>query len=235
MADSSPVSDADLRRICHLVSHDLRNPLAAIVTNLEFARRMLEQIEVDPDLTEAVRDSVTSCDVLRRIVANFDLLAKGTKVSVTMRDTHVEDVVREVARRCRSRAEQASLQIVIAATGTNRVLSDRVLLALALENLVDNSIQHAPPGSEVALTVVEHDDRLELTVEDEGAAVEAALRKEAVGVASHTTQGRRDGTRYGRGLALLAARLAVEAVGGTIDLGEADGKSRMALIIPVMP
>ena len=232
MPDPLSVSDADLRQLCRLISHDLRNPLAAIVTNLEFARRMLEQFEADPDLREAVRDSVTACDVLRRIVSNFDLLSKGMPLKATMQDLELEEVVRDVVRRCAARAEQACLRLALEAPGSTILFSDEALVALAVENLVDGSLQHAPADTEVSVSVVERDDVACVVVRDTGPPIDASLRDFALGVEAHTSSGRRDGTRYGRGLALLSARVAIEAIGGSVEASEVDGQSSIRLTIP---
>lgn len=232
MSDRLSVSDADLRRLCLLISHDLRNPLAAIVTNLEFARRMLEQLDVDPDLTESVRDSVTACDVLRRIVANFDLVAKGDALRAATQEVELDALVLEVARRCENRAEQACLRIEPEVSGAPRVVSDPALVALALENLVCDGIQHAPADTVISVRVEAPAEVAVIEVRDAGPPVEPTLRDVALGVEGHTSQGRREGTRYGRGLALLAARLAVEGIGGAIDVGDEAGRSVMRLTVP---
>src|SRR5262245_12186402 len=103
----SQIDDAQLRELLNALSPDLRNPLAAIVTNLEFARRICERGRVDTDLVDAVLDSATACDLLRRIIGNLDVLVKGKELLASLHDVELATVVEEAARRCRNRAEQA--------------------------------------------------------------------------------------------------------------------------------
>jgi signal transduction histidine kinase len=144
MPDAPHIDDAMLREVLHALSHDVRNPLAAIVTNLEFARRLCERTRVDPDVSEAVHDSMTACDVLRRIIANLDVLVKGSELVASMHEIDLATVVEDVARRCRARAEQAGVVVVTSLPASRRrALVDRMLLGLALENLLENSSRRA--------------------------------------------------------------------------------------------
>ena len=234
MTEKLHVDDAELRELLHLVSHDLRNPLAAIVTNLEFARRLVVEEEVDQDLRESVEDSVVACDVLKRVVANFDVLAKGRDVNPTLGEMSVATVVQDVARRCRERAEQASLSIEVDDGGvTSQAMLDKSLFSLALENLIANSIQHAPRGSAVSISVAEDDTAIVVSVGDAGKAVPPDHREAAVAPKSHTPKGRLGPTRYGRGLSLLSARAAASLTGVGMELDGEDGAFVMKLVIPI--
>lgn len=233
MAEQVPkVDDATLRRMCHLVTHDLRNPLAAIVTNLEFAKRLLEEEDADPDLAEAVRDSVTACDVLRRIVSNFDLLAKQTAESGGRQGMALDQVVQEVARRCEARAEQAELTLAVTAEGPVKVRSDRTMLALAVENLLANAIQHSPSRGRVDVAVRAADGTATVEVRDGGTVLEGEMAEIALSVEAHTMEGRQPNSRYGRGLGLLSAQLAAYAAGATVRVAS-DGQNVFVLSMPL--
>lgn len=234
MTEKLHVDDAELRELLHLVSHDLRNPLAAIVTNLEFARRLVVEEEVDQDLRESVEDSVVACDVLKRVVANFDVLAKGRDVNPTLGEVSVAAVVQDVARRCRERAEQASLTIDVDDGGVkSQAMLDKSLFSLAVENLIANSIQHAPRDTSISVRVEEEDRGVTVTVGDTGKSVPADHRALAMEPKSHTPKGRQGPTRYGRGLSLLSARAAASLTGVEMELDGVDGAFVMRLVIPI--
>lgn len=234
MIEKLHVDDEQLRELLHLMSHDLRNPLAAIVTNLEFAKRLLARVSVDPDLAESVEDSVTACDVLRRIVANFDVIAKGRELMVTMQDIDVGAALEEVSKRCRDRAQQAGLQIIVeGAQLGERTMLDRTLFNLATENLISNSIQHGPRGSTIMVRLVSSGAHADVTIADDGPAIPPELHEIALGPDGHTPRGRTDGTRYGRGLGLLAARAAATACGCTLSLS-GDTTNVFTLRVPML-
>jgi signal transduction histidine kinase len=234
MPDAPHIDDAMLREVLHALSHDVRNPLAAIVTNLEFARRLCERTRVDPDVSEAVHDSMTACDVLRRIIANLDVLVKGSELVASMHEIDLATVVEDVARRCRARAEQAGVVVVTSLPASRRrVLVDRMLLGLALENLLENSLQYAPRGSEVRMELATAAEEARLQVRDSGGAIPSELRELATSASAHTTKGRRMEARYGRGLGLLSAKAAATAAGARLELGGEGEASLMTLILPL--
>lgn len=235
MSEKVHIDDATLRTLLPLVSHDLRNPLAAIVTNLEFAKGLVQEEGVDVDLRESVEDSVIACDVLRRIVANFDLIITGQQTTTSPERVDVAAMVKEIAKRCRDQATQADLRIEVDAETGDEVVADKDLIGLAIENLLANSIQHAPRNSTVEIGVAQGEGQLIVTVFDTGPPVPAELRQAALSAESHTPTGRRGPTRYGRGLSLLASRAAAAAAGATLLLGERDEKNEMTLAIPTRP
>jgi two-component system heavy metal sensor histidine kinase CusS len=227
------IDGAMLRELCATMLHDLRNPLAAIMTNLEFARRTIGEPGPDQDLVEAIRDSAVACEVLRRIVSNFDVLVRAPHVATETSSFGVAQVVSEVARRCESRAEQSGLRLEVDdRSGRASARADRTLFALAVENLVANSIQHAPRETTIRLEVSETAAGIVVAVADDGAAVPEPLRELAVSAAGQRPQDRQAGSRYGRGLGLWAAGVAAAASGAVLEFGDRGGKSRMMLTLP---
>jgi signal transduction histidine kinase len=227
------LTDSQLRELLHLISHDLRNPLAAIVTNLEFARRLVSRMSADPDLIESIDDSVTASDVLRRIVSNFDLLVRGRDTTVTPSEFVIAQQIKDVVRRCEARAHQAEMTLEI--TGSTGIVAmlDKMLFSIAIENLLSNSIQHAPDGSTIRIAIEELDGAVRVAIRDEGKCISEDMRERALSVEGHNSGGREEGTRYGRGLGLLSVRAAAAACGMTFEVGSISGKSEMSLTIPL--
>jgi two-component system sensor histidine kinase SenX3 len=224
MADGYHVDDKALRQLLGAVTHDLRNPLAAIITNLEFAKRLTEHASVDPDLADSIEDSVVACDVLRRIVANLDVLVKGESLGCSLHDMDVDCIAKESIQRMTARAQQSSLEIGFeGAPIAQRVMADQSLLMLAIENVLANCVQHAPRGSTIRLSIESDEDEVRIVIRDDGGAIPSDLRSLAISPHGNTHAGRRDETRYGRGVALLAAHAAAIGTGARLDLsGEGD-------------
>lgn len=227
--------DAQLRELLNVLSHDVRNPLAAIVTNLEFARRICERGNTDKDLVEAVLDSAIASDLLRRIIGNLDILVKGEQLAASLHDVELAMIVEEAARRCRSRAEQEGISIVTSLPATRRrAMLDRALFTLALENLIDDSLQHAPRDSTVRLELEIDEAEARVLVRDQAGAIPPELHELAVSAEGNCPRGRVPETRYGRGLALLSARLAARATGARLSFGGEGAESVMTITIPLV-
>lgn len=232
--DKFHVDDEQLRALLHLISHDIRNPVAAIVTNLEFARRVLSGIDSDPDLKDSIEDSLKSCEVLQQILGNFDLLVRGRDVLVTTTAVAITPLVTDVVRRSEGRANQANIVLKLTRDDAASVaMVDKALFSLALENLLSNSIQHAPRGSCVHVAIAESENSVRISITDEGIAIGEQDVELALGVAGHTPAGRKQGTRYGRGLGLLAAQAGASASGVKLTVGAAGDMCELALVAPL--
>lgn len=225
----------ELPELLNALSHDLRNPLAAIITNLEFARRIVPQ-EGNEDLWEAITDSVAASDVLRRIVSNLDIISRVGAMTTTIHEVQVIATVQEVVRNFHGRADQAGVAIdATALAGDHRALLDRGLYALCFENLLSNSIQHAPRGSTVVIGAGVVDGHIHITLTDDGEPVPEELRELATSAKGQTPRGRTPKTRYGRGLSLLAASRAARATGAAVVLGQLGRRNSTVLRVACLP
>jgi signal transduction histidine kinase len=225
-----------MRELLRSAAHDLRNPLSAVVTNLEFAKRLLDKGSgrAAAELVEAVNDSTSACDVLRRIVSNLDVIARGPSGKASIEELSLGPLIREVVARARSAAEQVSVDVsaeIPAESEGARALLDKALFALALENLVANALQYAPRDSSVRVRLERAGGTSRVCVIDGGGAVPPGLRAVAVSPAGNTLAGRKAGSRYGRGMTLLAAAVAADATGVGLELDGDEEESRMTLVI----
>jgi signal transduction histidine kinase len=229
-----PISDGELRSLIGSFTHDLRNPLSAIVSNLDFATRVAVQQSMDPDFTESLTDSVTACDVLRRILANLDVLAAKDRAPGLDQEVAVPELVTDIVERCQAQAEQAGLSIVVTGVeGAARARLDGPSFALAIENLIADSLTHAPGGSKVTVTLEQSEQEILVHVCDRGPAIPAELRDLAVSAEGQTGPGRKTGSRYARGATLLAARAAAKACGGALRLSSDGDGSRLTVAVPL--
>ena len=230
MPDLFHIGDAELRRMLLLLTHDLRNPLAAIVTNLEFSRRSLARTDPHGDVGEAVDDSVAACDLLRRMLANLDVLIRGDDLKPTLGEVDLIAAVHDAVRRNKVHAVQADLTLESRCDIEQaRALLDKELVALTLDNLLTNSIQHAPRRSRIEMLIAQVPDGVAITVCDLGPAIPVDVRDHALSPAAHTHEGRTADTRYSRGLGLLAARAAAVANGSSVQIDGDEHGSRMTV------
>ncbi|WP_410574453.1 sensor histidine kinase [Amycolatopsis sp. cmx-4-61] len=179
------------------LSHRLRTPLTAL--------RLDSQSVGEGPVADRIRQSVR---VLEHDVDNLIRTAtRATRVTATTCDaakvlaermTFWSELAGHQGRRCEF--EQG--------TGPALVSLPAKEFAAVVDSLLANVIQHTPPGTPIAVTVVRHAGWVTLAVEDGGpgiADVEAAMRRGASG-------------RGSTGLGLDIARHAVEATGGTIHI-----------------
>jgi signal transduction histidine kinase len=227
----SALDPETLQQLVPVFVHDLRNPLAALLANLEFAASVLRGGEADPDVLDAIGDSQVACELLRLLIDNLNAAGARSGAPGAAVETAVGKICEEVVRRAEIRAEHAGLALTLDDGGGPRVRIDGALVSLALENLLGNAIQHAPRGSAVTVRVARAGNELRVEVRDGGGAVPAELRAAATSAEGQIKTQRAAAARYSRGAGLMVARLAAERCGGRLELGGEGADSVMAVVV----
>lgn len=234
MDQPAQIDDHLLRELMSSLSHDLRNPLAAVVTNLAFSKGLGGLPLTNQDVAEALDDSIIACDVMQMIVANLDLIIRGSFRQSTLHLVTVAATVKEVVKRIETRTAQAHVTIRFEEPEIRlQALLDRTHFALAVENLISNTVVHSPKSSTIRISVASEGPDLCVHFDDQGIIIPPPLRTFAVSAMSHTRAGRRSETRYSRGLGLLSASRAAILAGATLELTSVDeGWNRFTLRAP---
>lgn len=231
--------DPEIAETLSLLAHDIKNPLAAILTNLGFVRTFVD--ELDPnnpptaaeltDAREAMLDAHLACETLQRFVTNLEVVGRelGGGRSVDLQPLDLVALADEIASRHRNAAESRRLELAVEGSGWGR--GDRDNICRALDNVVANAMQHAPAGTRVVVAVSARGREVAIEVVDQGVAVPPNLREEAVTRAGQSRAKGNPAARYGRGLALYAAATAARAGGGRLELGDHASKSVIAIVL----
>jgi signal transduction histidine kinase len=166
MLDRLQRSLARERRFVDDASHELRTPLAILKGELDLALSR----ERSPAETEAVlRRASAEADRLAALAEDLLVLARadGGRLPVAREDVSVSEVIEASVAGRRERALEAGVTVQVHATpGTVRL--DPVRVRQAIENLVDNAVRHAPPGSSVRISATREEGSLRISVEDAG-------------------------------------------------------------------
>lgn len=223
--EAQVVAEADKLRVAMLtsLSHDLRTPLASI---LGAATTLLANIGLydgarTRDMLQMVREEAERLD---RFVGNLldmsrlEAGALGSKPQMVDISDVVTAATGRMVRRTAGHKMREDIQSDMPFAN-----ADPLLLEQALVNLLDNAVKYSPGGSEILIAVRAMDDRILLTVEDEGSGIPLSelphifdkfyrVRKADHGVA-------------GTGLGLSVARGFVEAFGGSLTAANRSGRN----------
>ena len=126
------------------VAHEVRNPLFAISATVD----AMEQAS-DPKLKEYFEVLREEIDRMTRLMQ--DLLAYGRPAAPVFSPVSVGEVIDTAVRNASSLASRQRVELKKTVRANPTILADRDRLGRAIENLVDNAIQHAAP--ETAVTV----------------------------------------------------------------------------------
>jgi signal transduction histidine kinase len=201
-----------LERFASVVSHDLRNPLAAARARLELAR--------DETDSEHVPAAESALDRMETLIEDVLALARqGQSIGRTEAVSLVELVERvgdSVA------LGEASLDL----DGDVRFVADEDRARQLLENLVRNAIDHG--GEDVAITIGAREDGDGFYVADDGPGIPADEREDVLQAGYSTAQ---DGTGFG--LAIVSE--IADAHGWRLDVGESEAGGARFDVVGVEP
>jgi two-component system OmpR family sensor kinase len=228
LSEARDESEAALGRQREFVadaSHELRTPLTSILANLE-----LLEAELEGEQREMAASALRSSRRMRRLVADLLLLARADAGrESTMTPVDLAAVAREAAAEASAVSEDHPISLD--APGPVTVTGAADDLHRLAANLIENALFHTPPGTPVTVSVHREGSSAVLEVADRGPGVPPAMRKR---VFERFARAGGDGTRRsGSGLGLAIVRAVVDAHGGRVELGDAEGGgARFVVTLP---
>jgi signal transduction histidine kinase/ActR/RegA family two-component response regulator len=214
-----------------MLGHELRNPLAPIVTALHLMRLRgagileRERVVIERQVSHLMRLVDDLLDVSRTTRGDLRLELAPVELSAI-----VADAVEAAGPLVEERSQKLTVSVPRAGV---LIDADRVRLAQVVINLLNNSAKYTPPGGHITVSARVDGDRVALEVGDDGAGIAADLLPR---VFDAFTQGRQglDRKQGGLGLGLAIARQLIVGHGGTIEARSA-GPGRGTLMVVRVP
>jgi signal transduction histidine kinase len=202
--------------LVHMVVHDMRSPLGAIIGLLGMVRDDARPVLSEESMNDLV-SAMQSAWGLNRM-AN-DLLdvrkLEERKLPLERTPCDLAALARDVCTRLAS-AERRPIEVSNEVPG--KVSGDERLLSRVIENLVSNAIKHTPEKGAIHIRATAAPGHVRLAVIDEGKGVPADAKEkifEKFGrVATSTTK------YHSAGLGLAFCKLAIETHGGRIGVDD---------------
>ncbi|MDA8292002.1 MAG: HAMP domain-containing sensor histidine kinase [Actinomycetota bacterium] len=211
------------RQLVADVSHELRNPLAAL-------RAQLEVAVSDPgeDTAELLHGSVADVDRMTGLVNDLLTLARideGT-APASVSEVDLDELVLESAE---SLGRRGRVEVSVAGVGAARLRGDAAQLRRVVRNLADNAERHA--RSRVAFAVRDEGESVVLAVSDDGPGVPEDMRERVFErfVRIDESRSRRES---GAGLGLAIVREIVRAHGGEVWVEDGAPGARFVVRLP---
>lgn len=221
------------RDLVAMLSHDIKNPLGAVLGFAEILREMI----VDPsaDVADAL-DRIAGG--ARRALLLADNFVHAARIEAGSDDLRTEpadlgEIADEAIRSVEGWARTRQIRLVHRASGRMPSASlDRNRIERAIANLLSNAIKYSPSESEVEVETAVEGSSLVLRVRDRGPGIAPADRARLFQKFRRGADGRMSGT----GLGLFIVRSIAEAHGGTVSVEcPAGGGSIFEIRLPVAP
>lgn len=145
-------------------AHELRNPLAALRTQIEVA---LASPGIDDDTCDALSKMLNLQIHMERVVSSLLLLARldAGSEEVGFDDIPLALHVRKTWKPFFDRASEKDLSIKWDMVESDVLIkNDSVLLGILLSNLFDNAVSHIPKGGELKITSVASNKGIKIVI-----------------------------------------------------------------------
>jgi PAS domain S-box-containing protein len=198
------------------VAHEINNPLAAVIANLDMALQDLvdlgERPDLPPDLLDELRDARVSADRVREIVRDLKLFSRTHEDQFGA--VNVEKVLDSTLRMAWNEIRHRA-KLVKTYGNVPRVLANESRLGQVLLNLIVNAVQAISEGNyesnEIRITTASADGQVVISIADTGAGMPAEV-KQRLFTPFFTTKP----IGVGTGLGLAISHRIISAMGGTI-------------------
>jgi signal transduction histidine kinase len=214
-----------------MLGHELRNPLAPIVTALQLMklrgdgrpsrefdiieRQVNHLVRLVDDLLDVAKITKGKVDLKRRVVELSELVARGVEIASPLIEQRMHHFQIDVPRR------------------GLRVAADEARLAQVISNLLTNAARYTGQGGEIALTAVRDGADAVLCVKDNGIGIGPEMLPKIFDL---FVQGPRpiDRTEGGLGLGLALVRNLVSMHGGSVA-AHSEGPDRGSEFVVRLP
>ncbi|HEX6232157.1 MAG TPA: ATP-binding protein [Jiangellaceae bacterium] len=214
------------------VSHELKTPIGALTLLAEavqdaaddpaaverFAKRMQEE---GARLTRLVQEIID----LSRL--QYDDPVESPEI------VEMDDVVAAALDRSRVDAENKQIRLASGGHKGLQVLGNEPQLVVAVGNLVENAVAYSPPHTRVAVGVRRREDRVEISVTDQGIGI-AETEQERIFERFYRVDPARSRATGGTGLGLAIVKHIAASHGGEVSVWSVQGAgSTFTLRLPL--
>lgn len=231
----------DLRRaegmrddLSHMIVHDLRTPLTAIITSLSLLQRMA------PNMRASAQDRIVgratrAAERLDAMIDEILMVSKMEKGELRLRREKVmlEPLLKQQLDPYFLQASAEEKMLCLDCPVELDACLDPALTGRVVENLVSNAFKYTARGGHIRVAATAANGTLTMSVTDDGDGVPDAYKEQIFGKFSQVPEQEGRPVRKGTGLGLAFCRLAIEAHGGRIWVQDAPGGgSDFKVIIP---
>ncbi len=201
--------------ILRAVSHDLRNPLAAVLAQAELLERQLQHAGAGPQTVQLAGAIITAAQRMNTMIQE---LVDATRLesgppALSRRPIHLLSFAADLKQRLAPTLDMRRVRAE-APPDLPPVLADPDRLERIFTNLLSNALKYSTPGTEVTVSFAPRDGEVVSSVTDRGPGI-AADELPRLFERYYRTRAARERPE-GLGLGLYITRRLVEAHGGRI-------------------
>lgn len=215
MAEAANEADHRKDEFLATLAHELRNPLAAVRTEVAVIRRFNGSGGLDEHCTVIERQMRHLTRLVDDLLDVADITRRGLPLEMTR--IEVSTVVRMALEQGTELAHEAGHELVVKMPSETFYLQgDPARLVQVLTNLLSNAVKYTPRGGRIELAVEGVGDEVRLSVKDSGLGIPADKLESVFEMFSQLDRSLETGYK-GLGIGLALARTLVAKHGGRIS------------------
>lgn len=219
-----------------IISHDLRNPFASIVSFSRILKRDIQNLAQE-ELQELARELDKSVLKINNLLENLLQWSRTQtgKMKFNPEYLAVYDLIRDNINLFSGNAREKEITLVDAVDPDLVVFADQNMTNTVIRNLLSNALKYSDAGGRIEITGEVKNKMVFITVSDSGVGMTPEQMNQLWNVNTiHTTYGTRD--EKGSGLGLLLCKEFIEKQGGTIRVDSEKNKgSQFSFSLPLEP
>jgi len=198
------------------VSHELKTPLAALKLSLETIENECKDNQRAMTFINRTLERVT---YMEQLIEDLITLSQLESINVKVKFEEVElfPLVREVLKGLSDFISKKEIKIEIQIPEGAKVLADRKVLYAVLKNLIDNAIKYNREGGKVIVGFKEHRNENEVYICDTGYGIPKS-HIPFIFERFYRVERSRSRKSGGTGLGLSIVKLAVDRMGGSVEV-----------------
>ena len=198
-----------------MLAHELRNPLAPIVS----AATMLSNFELQPSMVQRAADIIArQAGHMTSLIDDLLDVSRVTrgKVELEFVELDLKDVLADAVEQVRPLIEKHGHRLVLEAVpGPALVVGDRKRLVQVMTNLLSNAAKYTLEGGRIDVRLATRGALIDLTIRDDGIGMSPELIASAFDLFSQGTRGL-DRSQGGLGIGLALVRSLLKLHGGEV-------------------
>ncbi len=204
-------------------SHQLRNPLAALMLRIELLALEL------PEGNEEIASVRTEGKRLGQVLDDLLDLALAEHAAADLRLTDIGELAAERVAAWRPLAEEKGVRLT-GHGGAVTAWADPIALSSVLDAVIDNAVKFTPPGEEVTVSAASNGSNSTVVITDSGPGL---TDEELVRIGDRFWRSNRHQNIKGSGLGLSISRALLAAGGGSIAYAHHEpGGLRVTITVP---
>lgn len=197
-----------------LVSHEFRNPLSIIESQLSLIRK-----ENRKGTNQIENRSLVITGAIERLTLMFDSWLKQGKLQNTLDNLNITQIeikpwLEELVNKNLALANRMHCEFKFNCN-IKAIKADESLLQIALNNLIDNAVKYSPANSSITIETMQKDQFIGIAITDRGLGIAPEHHDEIFNEYFRATP---EGAASGMGLGLALVNEIVKALNGHIEL-----------------